>query len=109
MDISLSLNRKITNLILASLDWITLIARDCKRYEWMPGLTIGDRFNESFLGLSEESERFLYRRFNRGKYLVKVEGTDDALRCAKDILNRRRNSEIWYLEHSAITRHRNPL
>jgi hypothetical protein len=75
----------------------------------MSGLTICDRFNESFLGLSEESERFLYRRFNRGKYLVKVEGTDDALRCAKEILNRRRNSEIWYLEHSAITRHRNPL
>jgi hypothetical protein len=77
--------------------WIALIARNGKRYNWMPDLTVCDRFDED--GFSEESWQFFHKYYKRGRYLVIIEGTDDAIRYAQAIMSRRRGrSEVWHLQ-----------
>jgi len=75
------------------LAWVTLIAHNCQRHQWLPGITICDRFEETLC------RQFFFKYFQKGNYLVTVEGTDDAIRYAAQILSRRRkHSEVWFLQ-----------
>jgi hypothetical protein len=75
------------------LTWVTLIARNCQRHQWLPGLTICDRFEETLC------RQFFFKYFQKGNYLLTVQGTEDAIQFAAQILSRRRkHSEVWYLQ-----------
>ncbi|MEW6495253.1 MAG: general stress protein [Cyanobacteriota bacterium] len=69
---------------------ISLVARDYDRYDRIPGLTVRDRFDNTFFGFPEERFRYFHDRFHRGDHLVIVDGTDDEVARAADILNRHR-------------------
>lgn len=63
----------------------------------MPGLIVGDRFND-VLSIGSESERqFFYRHFRQGKYLLIVGATGNAIGLAQVIFGCRRHSVVWYL------------
>jgi hypothetical protein len=76
---------------------ISLIARDCKRYNWNVPLQICDRFDNNLLKLPESLIRLLQSYFNRGKYLTIVSGTQADVEIASAILNRRpKHAKVWY-------------
>jgi hypothetical protein len=80
------------------MEWIVTIARDYRRYDWSLGVKISDRFDEQFLNISPGERRFFYKRFQQGKYLVIVEGEENAICFAGAIMSRRRgHSEVWGL------------
>lgn len=67
---------------------VSLVARDYNRRDWLPGLRVHNRFDNALFHLRPERHRFFTERFERGEYLVVVEGTDDEIRRAQAILNR---------------------
>jgi hypothetical protein len=76
---------------------ISLIARDCKRYDWNNNLQICDRFDNNLLKLPEALIHLLQRYFNRGKYLTIVSGTKADVEIASAILNRRpKHAKVWH-------------
>ncbi|OKH26065.1 hypothetical protein NIES593_03025 [Hydrococcus rivularis NIES-593] len=78
------------------MSWIALVARQGKRYDWMPGLTVCDRFDED--EFSEAGWQFFQKYYKRGRYLIIIKGTEDAISYAEAILSRRRGrSEVWHL------------
>jgi hypothetical protein len=68
---------------------VSLIARDLDRYDRIPHLTVRDRFDNRFFGFPEDRHRFFHDRFDRGEYLVVVDGTEAEIRRAEPILSRR--------------------
>lgn len=81
------------------LSWMALMARDSFRHQWMPGLTVGDRFDSQWLGPSEGWHRVFSKYYRRGHYLLVVRGTRDAIRYAETLLSCRRGpSQIWRLQ-----------
>lgn len=76
---------------------ISLIARDCKRYDWNDNLQICDRFDTNLLKLPEALIHLLQKYFNRGKYLTIVSGTKADVERASAILNRRpKHAKVWH-------------
>ena len=80
-------------------NWITLFARDFRRYSWSPGLTIHNCFNEETFNFDRISQHFFRRLFQRGKYLVLVTGNGNDVNSAGIIMGRRRNhSKVWLVK-----------
>jgi hypothetical protein len=76
---------------------ISLIARDCKQYNWNDSLQISDRFDNNLLKLPEALIHLLQSYFNRGKYLTIVSGTKADVEIASAILNRRpKHARVWH-------------
>jgi hypothetical protein len=76
---------------------ISLIARDCKQYNWNIPLQICDRLDNNLLKLPESLIRLLQSYFNRGKYLTIVSGTQADIEIASAILNRRpKHARVWH-------------
>jgi hypothetical protein len=76
---------------------ISLIARDCKRYNWNDNLQICDRFDNNLLKLPEALINLLQSYFNRGKYLTIVSGTKADVEIASAVLNRRpKHAKVWH-------------
>ncbi|MCU0537869.1 MAG: hypothetical protein MUD14_28625 [Hydrococcus sp. Prado102] len=78
--------------------WIVALARDYRRYDLLSGIKVSDRFEEQLLDVAPGDRMFFYKRFQQGKFLVVVEGDENAIRFAGAIMSRRRgHSEVWYL------------
>lgn len=75
---------------------VSLIARDYDRRDRIHGLTVRDRFDNTVYRLPEDRYHFFHDRFNRGEYLVVVDGTEDEVRRAEAIL-RRHHIQDWEL------------
>ncbi|HEY9632180.1 MAG TPA: general stress protein [Coleofasciculaceae cyanobacterium] len=73
---------------------VSLIARDYDRRDRYPGLTLRDRFDNAFYKLPEQRGRLFNERFDRGEYLIVVDGTEDEVRRAEPIL-RRHHIQDW--------------
>lgn len=73
-----------------SMGHVSLVARDYNHYDRIPGLTVRDRFDNTFFGFPEDRFRYFHDRFNRGHHLVIVDGREDEVARAADILNRHR-------------------
>jgi hypothetical protein len=69
---------------------VSLIAREYDRHDRYPGLTYRDRFDNTSFRLPEQRGKLFHDRFNRGEYLVVVDGTEDEVRRAEPILRRHR-------------------
>jgi hypothetical protein len=69
---------------------ISLVARDYDRRNQMPGIHVRDRFDNDYFGFPEDRFHFFHDRFNRGEYLVIVDGTEDEIRRAEPLLSRHR-------------------
>lgn len=72
------------------LSHVSLVARDYDRYDRIPGLTVRDRFDNTFFGFPEDRFRYFHDRYHRGDHLVIVDGTEDEIARAAAILNRHR-------------------
>ncbi|MDJ0568955.1 MAG: hypothetical protein QNJ53_07890 [Pleurocapsa sp. MO_192.B19] len=80
-------------------NWITLIARNCRRYSWSSNLNIYNCFEQETFGLNQITQGFFQRLFQRGKYLVLVTGNKNDVNSAASIIGRRRShSEVWRYE-----------
>lgn len=78
--------------------WIVAIARDYRCFDWLSEIKIRDRFDEQLLNVAPGDRNFFYKRFKQGKYLVIVEGDENAIRFAGAIMGRRRgHAVVWYL------------
>ncbi|HEY9674272.1 MAG TPA: hypothetical protein V6D11_22725 [Waterburya sp.] len=75
---------------------VSFIARDYDRRDRIQGLTVRDRFDNSHFRFPEDRYHFFHDRFNRGEYLVVVDGTEDEVRRAEAIL-RRHHIQNWEL------------
>ena len=67
---------------------LSLVARDYNRHQPLPGIHGHDRFDNQHFGFPEDRFHFFHDRFNRGDYLVIVDGTEDDIHRAEPILNR---------------------
>lgn len=75
---------------------ITLMARNCQRYAWLPEIKLDNSFDEAKLGCDRDRQNFFQRLFRRGKYLLLVSGSSAELSSAGSIMGRRRgHSEVW--------------
>lgn len=75
---------------------ITLIARNCQRYSWLPNIKLDNSFDEIKLGCDRATQNFFQRLFRRGKYLLLVSGNSTDLSSAGSIIGRRRHSQVWH-------------
>jgi hypothetical protein len=76
---------------------VSLIARDCKQYDWNNCLQLCDRFDNNLLKLPDTLIKVLRRYFNRGKYLTIVSGTEADVKIVSAILNRRpKHAKVWH-------------
>lgn len=85
---------------------VSVIARDYQRHNWMPNLTIRDRFDSAF-GFLGEHHSFFHDRFNRGAFLVIVEGTQAQIHQAETILHRH-GIQDWGIFNSATGQVKEP-
>lgn len=85
---------------------VSVIARDYQRHNWMPNLTIRDRFDSAF-GFLGERHSFFHDRFNRGAFLVTVEGSQAQIHQAETIL-RRHGMQDWGIFNSATGQVKEP-
>ncbi len=69
---------------------VSLVARDYNHYDRIPGLTVRDRFDNTFFGFPEDRFRYFHDRYHRGDHLIIVEGPEDEVARAAAILNRHR-------------------
>jgi hypothetical protein len=72
------------------LSQVSLVAREYDRRNHIPGIHIHDRFDHDRFGFLGDRFRPFHDRFNRGEYLVIVDGTEDEIRRAEAIMNRHR-------------------
>ncbi|MEB3279635.1 MAG: general stress protein [Lyngbya sp.] len=68
---------------------VYLVGRDYDHHPNRHGFQVHNRFDRGFLGFLGDRNRFFNDRFDRGDYLVIVEGTPDEIRHAETLLNRR--------------------
>ena len=89
---------------------LSFIARDYDRRDRIQGLTVRDRFDNSHFRFPEERYHFFHDRFNRGEYLVVVDGTEDEVRRAEAILRRHhiQNWELLGVPHTGHAHHVTP-
>ena len=55
---------------------VTLFIDDDDRHDWFPNLTVCDRLDPSFNRLPEDRRIFFQDCFNRGQYILMLDGTD---------------------------------
>jgi arginyl-tRNA--protein-N-Asp/Glu arginylyltransferase len=81
-----------------SRDWITLITRKTKHCSWCSELIANNYFEAKF-NCSQVAQKFFWRLFQRGKYLVLLSGSDLDVNAASKIMSRRQDHvKIWRLE-----------
>jgi hypothetical protein len=79
-------------------DWITLITRKTKHCSWCSELIANNYFETKF-NCSQVAQKFFWRLFQRGKYLVLLSGSDLDVDAASKIMSRRQDHvKIWRLE-----------
>ena len=77
---------------------ITLIARNCQRYSWLPTVNTNEYFDEKTFSFNRVAREFFQRLFQRGKFLLLITGDEQDLSYASSIIGRRRgHSEVWHL------------
>ena len=62
------------------LDRITLFINDDDRHDWFPNLKVRDTLDYSFNRLPEDRRTFFLDCFNRGQYILMIDGTDAEIR-----------------------------
>ncbi|MGF1588995.1 MAG: hypothetical protein ACFCU7_07095 [Pleurocapsa sp.] len=78
---------------------ITLIARNCQRYSWLPEINTTSYFNQEVFSFNQVAQNFFQRLFRRGKYLVLVKVNEQDVTSAGSIMGRRRgHAEVWHCE-----------
>lgn len=85
---------------------ISLVARDYDRHHHLPGIHVRDRFDNHHYGFPEDRFHVFHNRFNRGDYLVIVDGTEDDIRRAQPILSRHRIQDWGIFDAPDIDRDR---
>lgn len=68
---------------------IYVVGRDYDHHPNRHGLQVDNRFDNRFLGFLGDRNRFFNDRFDRGDYLIVVEGTPEEIRRAETLLSRR--------------------
>lgn len=77
---------------------LTLMAKNSQRHSWLSGLKILSHFEQEVFNFSQECQQFFHKYFRRGKYILVVQGTEDMLHFAGQVLSRRRqHSKVWYV------------
>ncbi|MEM8723610.1 MAG: hypothetical protein AAGE84_30745 [Cyanobacteria bacterium P01_G01_bin.39] len=80
-------------------DWISLIARKAKRHSWYPELKVNDDFEPAKFNFNQIAQEFFCRLFQRGKYLVLIEGDKYDVNSVSKIMARRQgHAEAWYFQ-----------
>ncbi len=85
---------------------VSVIARDYQRHNLIPNLTIRDRFDSAFGFLGQRHSLF-HDRFNRGAFLVMVEGTQAQIHQAETIL-RGHGMQDWGIYNSTTGQVKQP-
>lgn len=70
------------------LNHVSLITQDKKHHNWIPGLSVRDRFDQTSLDFLGERNHAFHNRFNQGEYLLILEDKEDQIRRAEAILHR---------------------
>jgi len=65
---------------------ITLFINDEDRHDWVPNLKVCDALDYSFNRLPEEKRIFFLDSFNRGQYILMMDGTDEEILDAESAL-----------------------
>lgn len=79
-------------------DWITLITRNTKHCSWCSELIANNYFEAKF-NCGQVAQKFFWRLFQRGKYLVLLSGSDLDVNAASKIMSRRQNhAKVWRFE-----------
>lgn len=68
---------------------VYVVGRDYDRHPHREGFRVQNRFDNKFMGFLGDRNSFFNDRFERGDYLVIVEGTPEDVRRAETLLNRR--------------------
>ena len=58
------------------IDRVTLFINDDDRHDWFPNLKVCDTLDYSFNRLAEDRRVFFQNCFNRGQYILMIDGTD---------------------------------
>ena len=58
------------------IDSVTLFINDDDRHDWFPNLKVCDTLDYSFNRLSQDRRTFFLDSFNRGQYILMMDGTD---------------------------------
>ena len=66
-----------------TLKQVTLFINDNDRHDWFPNLTVCDRLDPSFDRLPKDRRMFFQDCFDRGQYILMVDGTDAEIRDAE--------------------------
>ena len=74
------------------IDHITLYINDNDRHDWFPNLKVCDALDYSFARLPEDRRIFFQDCFDRGQYILMIDGTDTQIRDAELTL---RTKEIY--------------
>lgn len=73
---------------------VSLVVSDRDRDYGIADIDVRDRFDNGLFGFPQDRARFYNDRFDRGEYLVIVDGTEDEVRRAEAIM-RRRGIQDW--------------
>ena len=65
---------------------VTLFINDDDRHDWFPNLKVCDALDYSFNRLPEDRRTFFLDSFNRGQYILMMDGTDIEIRDAETAL-----------------------
>ncbi len=63
-----------------SINHVTLFINNDDRHDWFPNLKVCDALDHSFNRLSEDRRVFFQDCFNRGQYILMIDGTDPQIR-----------------------------
>ena len=66
-----------------AIEHITLFINDDDRHDWVPNLKVCDTLDYSFNRLPEDRRTFFHDCFDRGQYILMVDGTDAEIRDAE--------------------------
>jgi len=66
-----------------SINQVTLFINDDDRHDWFPNLKVCDTLDASFNRLPEERKVFFQDCFNRGQYILMMDGTNLEIRDAE--------------------------
>ncbi|GAB4376293.1 MAG: hypothetical protein Kow00121_23190 [Elainellaceae cyanobacterium] len=89
------------------LSQISLAGRHFDRRDAFTGIGLHDRFEAAQYDIPVEQTRYYSDRFDRGDYIIVVQGTEDEVRHAANILNRH-NIQNWHLIDPALA-HNTPV
>ena len=80
-------------------DCLTLVSRRPQSYVGHADLITDSCFNREKFNFSQVAQEFFLRLFQKGKYLVSIEGSHYDIKAASKIMSRRRHhAQMWHFE-----------